>query len=331
MHFVNGNILNVLALAAVGLGLLALWTFRRDRKDLRELGHRNLVLSPVLAVLRRGTRGVLILAALAFCALGAARWQGKAVPDETAQYGMDIAIALDVSKSMLTRDVRPNRLEAAKNALARALPGLQGNRIGLVAFAGDAAVQVPLTLDMEALGTVLGGADETAVDEGGTSLPMAINACLPLFPKQDPKQPPRGKVILMLTDGEPTRDEGALGAVLEEARKEGVAIACVGVGTRKGQLIPDGQNFWGEPIYKQDRSGRNVVSRLDEETLSKIARVTGGVFVTADNAQALSRVGALLDGMKKSVLKDRSLTRREELAPLAAKLAVGFILLAALL
>jgi hypothetical protein len=160
---------------------------------------------------------------------------------------------------------------------------------------------------------------------------MALHACLQLFPKEEGKELARGKVILMLTDGEPTRDEGALGAVLEEARKEGVAIACVGVGTRKGQLIPDGQNFWGEPIYKQDRSGRNVVSRLDEETLTRVARATGGIFVTADGAQALSRIGSLLDGMKKTTLKDRSLTRREELAPLAGKLAAVFLLLAAIL
>jgi len=333
VHFGNETYLWPLGLAVLGLFLAAVFSFGRDRRDLRLLGHRNLVLSPALAILRRGLKGFLILSALGLCAMGAARWQGKAIPEESGQYGLDVMIALDVSKSMLTRDVSPNRLEAAKQGLLESLGSLDGDRVGLTAFAGEALVQVPLTLDFDALATVLQGEDVDAVEVGGTSFAKAIDTCLNAFPQDEPGKEPskRGRIILLYTDGEPTRDEGALGAVLEEAKKDGVIVVCVGVGTPKGQPIPAGQNFWGEAEYKHDSSGQVVISRLDEETLSKIAGATGGVVVAGDNPQALSHVDRMLQKLDRTLITDKNAMKREELAPRAGVSAAVLLLTAAIL
>jgi len=333
LHFGNETYLWPLGLVVLGLMLAAVFSFGRDRRDLRLLGHRNLVLSPTLAILRRGLKGFLILLALGVCALGAARWQGKAIPEESGQYGLDVMIALDVSKSMLTRDVAPNRLEAAKRGLLDSLGNLDGDRVGLTAFAGEALVQVPLTLDFDALATVLEGEDVDAVEVGGTSFAKALDTCLGAFPQDEPGKEPskRGRVIILYTDGEPTRDEGALDAVLGEAKKEGVIVVCVGVGTPKGQPIPSGQNFWGEAEYKRDSLGQVVISRLDESTLMKIAGTTNGLVISGDNPQALTHVDRILQKLDRTLITDKSAMRREELAPRAGLTAAVLLMAAAIL
>ena len=331
MHFGDTDILTYLAPTALALALGALWTFGRDRRDLCELGHRNLVLSPALAILRRGIKGGLVLVALVSCALGAARWQGKTVPEETGQYGMDVVVVLDVSKSMLTRDVAPDRLTAAKKSILDALEGMDGDRVALVVFAGDSLLQVPLTLDRDALATVLEGDDVDAVDKGGTNFTGALGAALKAFPEAEDGKKHRGRAILLYTDGEPTAGEEGLPMALQVARRRGVAVACVGVGSRKGQPIPDGQSFWGQPIYKRDAFGRVVVSRLDEETLRNMADATGGLYVAGDSPGALSHVENLLSGLDKTFLKGKGSVKREELSPKAGLASAAFLLLAAVI
>jgi Ca-activated chloride channel family protein len=337
MHFGFPQLIGPLALAVAVLAVLAVWTFFRDRRDLRELGHRNLVLSPATALARRGLRAFLLLCALTACAFGAARWWGKPIPSESGQYGLDVMLALDVSKSMLSRDVRPNRLEAAKAALLGALGGMEGNRVGFCVFAGDAVVQVPLTLDLEVVGTVLEGADVEAVDYGGTNLAEAILTAVEAFPEEkgkdgekDKEPPKRGRVLLLYTDGEPTAGEDDLREALRAANDRHVAVACVGVGTQRGQAIPDGQSFWGEAIYKRDSEGRIVVSRLDETTLRKIASATGGLYVAGNTRAALADVQGLLNRLEKSLIQGKGAVRRQELAPWAG-LAASILLILAVL
>jgi Ca-activated chloride channel family protein len=331
MNLGNPQFLVPLGLAGAALLALALWTFFRDRRDLRELGHRNLVLSPALALSRRVVRMLGLFLALGACALGATRWLGHPIPGESGQYGLDVVVALDVSKSMLSRDVRPNRLEAAKNALLDSLESMQGNRVAFEVFAGEAFLQVPLTLDMEAVATVLEGADVDAVDLGGTNIAEAIQTALESFPVEEKEPSKRGRVLLLYTDGEPTAGEGDLEAALAEARKRRVAVACIGVGTPKGQAIPDGQSFWGEAQYKKDDSGRVVVSRLDEETLKGIASATGGLYVAGDSPAALAKVEGLLSRLEKSMIRGKDAMKRQELAPAMGWVAALCLLAAVVL
>jgi len=329
MNFGNENWLWFLAVP-FGVGACFMfYTFFRDRRDLGLLGRRNLVLSPGFALSRRILRGSLLLVSLLLILLGAARLQGKLVPQDLVSRGVDVMIVLDVSKSMLTQDVRPNRLEAAKRALNSWMGNLEGNRVGLVVFAGEALIQVPLTLDMEAASTVLERADVEAVSRGGTDIGEGIRTALAAFPKENADQ--RGRALLLLTDGEPTRGASNVEAACREAKEKKVPIVAVGLGTRQGRPIPDGVSFWGEPLNKRDSSGQQVVSRLDEGTLAKIADLTGGIFLHGDSAESLSAIEKTLDRLQKTEMKGKGTVKREELSPSLSAWAAGALLLSGLL
>jgi Ca-activated chloride channel family protein len=185
---------------------------------------------------------------------------------------VDVFVLLDVSKSMLTEDVRPNRLTQAKYAVQDLLEKLRGDRIGLVAFAGTAFVQCPLTVDYEAFRLTLKDADPRIIPRGGTAIGAAIRTALKAFEAGEG----RDHAIVLITDGEAT--EGDALAAADEAAKAGVKIYAIGVGTAEGELIPVREE--GKPMeFLKDREGKVVKSRLDEETLQQLALKTGGMYV----------------------------------------------------
>lgn len=161
-----GNPNSLFPLLTILLLMLAwgIWTLWKDRRDLDYLGEQNLVWSPLRVWARRAVKGTLALVALVFLFLGAAQLQGKPVPEELNMSGVDVMIVLDVSKSMLSQDILPNRLTAAKRALFNWISNRQGDRVGLVIFAGESLVQVPLTMDLNAVQLVLVKADPDEVD-----------------------------------------------------------------------------------------------------------------------------------------------------------------------
>jgi Ca-activated chloride channel family protein len=308
----------------------ALWTLLwRDRRDLKLLGHQNLVLSPGVAWSRRILKGLLVLGGFLFVLLGALRLQGKPMPEDVVLRGSDVVVVLDVSKSMLTQDIVPNRLEAAKRAIDEWMHNQTGNRVGLVVFSGEALVQVPLTFDVEADSMVLQGDDTDAVDRGGTDIGEGIRTALSEFPKDNPDK--RGRVILLMTDGELTDGASNLNQACEDAKTNGVPIITVGMGTPQGKPIPDGASFWGEPTFKKDRSGNVHISQLDEKTLQNIAGATGGVYVPGDSNEDLKAIDSALENVQKTEMKGQGTVRREELAPSMGWLAAGTLLLSALL
>ncbi len=322
----------LLPLGAVFLAglLLALWTLLwRDGRDLKILGHQNLVLSPGLAWGRRILKGLLVLGGFLFVLLGALRLQGKPVPEDVVLRGSDVVVVLDVSKSMLTQDLVPNRLEAAKKAVDNWMHDQTGNRVGMVVFSGEALVQVPLTFDVEADSMVLQGDDTDAVDRGGTDIGEGIRTALNVFSKDNPDK--RGRVILLMTDGELTDGASNLTQACEDAKNAGVPIITVGMGTPQGKPIPDGVSFWGEPTFKKDASGEVHISQLDEKTLQKIAGTTGGLYVPGDSNEDLGAINAALENVQKTEMKGQGTVRREELAPSMGWMAAGTLLLSALL
>ncbi len=327
MHFAETQLLYPLLIAGGLLALLAFHALGRDRRDLEKLGFRNLTLSPVWVMSRRIAVTGFLLAALGVSALGAARLQGRLTPTDADSVGMDILVALDVSKSMLVPDVTPNRLGAAKNALMNWLSTLEGDRVGLLVFSGESAMQVPLTLDLDAVTTVLDRADVDALDKGGTDIGDAIRTALNSFPP-DPK---RGKAVLLVTDGELTREASDMEPMLAEAKKKGVLILAVGMGTRRGRPIPDGVSIWGETVYKEDLSGNRVVSRLDESLLRRITAETGGLYVSGDSPASLAGLGRVLNRMEKTALRGKGGMKRSELAPAMGAVTAGLLLIAFLL
>lgn len=330
MHLGNENWLWWLAGIFIILAASALYTFSRDRRDLNLLGAHNLVLAPGVVWARRLLKGGLALTGLFLALLGALRLQGKPIPEDLNLSGIDVMVVQDVSKSMLTRDIVPNRLEAAKNAVLNWIQKQEGDRVGMVVFAGEALVQVPLTFDLEAVSLVVSRADVNSVDRGGTDIGKGIETALSAFDKGDVSNK-RGKAILLITDGELTDGASNVDQACQAAKEMGVPVVAVGIGTRQGSPIPDGVSFWGEPVYKKDQAGNVHISRLDEGTLKKIAQLTGGTYVQGDSPENLASIEGCLDRLQKTEMKGQGAMRRQELAPSLGAWSAGALLLSALI
>ena len=185
-------------------------------------------------------------------------------------------IAIDVSRSMLSKDITPSRLEKAKLELAGLIDKLKGDRIGIVAFAGEAVIQCPLTLDRGAVKLFLSTVNPNLISYQGTSLASAIRVATQAFSEKEKEY----KALILLTDGE-DNEPGALQAA-QKAKEAGVRIFTIGIGTQDGSPLPAD---FDEQSYKKDRSGEVVISRLNESLLKDIARETGGVYYRASRGE----------------------------------------------
>lgn len=253
-----------------------LYARRRRRRAILAFAEAPLVprLAPGVNERRRFARDAFRLAGLATCivALAGPRWGFHW--EQVRREGVDLVIALDVSRSMLAVDVKPNRLERAKLAVLDLLALLEGDRVGLVPFAGTAFLQCPLTLDQDAFAQSLAAVDAGSIPRGGTALERAIDTGVEAFEGQQGKH---GAMIL-ITDGE--SHEGDAMAAAGRAAERGIRIFTVGIGTTGGELIPLTDDR-GDQTFLKDREGKVVKSSLDEETLRAIAEKTGGAYVHA--------------------------------------------------
>jgi Ca-activated chloride channel family protein len=208
--------------------------------------------------------------AVAFAIVALARPQWGSTWDEVKQQGLDIVVAVDTSKSMLATDIAPNRLERAKLAALELMQDAKLDRMGLVAFAGSAFLQCPLTIDDVAFQQSVQSLNVNTIPQGGTALAAAIDTALTAFKEGD-----NFKVLVLFTDGE-DNDEGALAAA-DRAAKEGMKIFTVGIGTAEGDLlrVTDAN---GNSDYIRDEQGNVVKSHLNEDLLRQIATKTGGGF-----------------------------------------------------
>ncbi len=231
--------------------------------------HGLAVIAPDTVGGRRWIKGSLLMGTVLFTAVALAgpkygyRWQ------EIRRQGVDIIIALDCSRSMTVADIQPTRLERAKREVFDLLAMLKGDRVGLVAFAGTAFLQCPLTLDYDAFNLFLNALSPDYLPVGGSDITGALETTLNHF---DPKSA-SDKAVILITDGENTGDGDPVKAA-ETLKEKEIKLFCIGVGGGEGVPIP-------EPTggFKKDRSGRIILSRLDENTLKKMAVVTGGTYV----------------------------------------------------
>jgi Ca-activated chloride channel family protein len=237
-------------------------------------------LSPWTSSFKQKIKFALLLIALGFIVIGFANPQIGSRFEEVKAEAIDIFIALDVSKSMKAEDVQPNRLEAAKYAIGQLLGMIKGDRVGLSVFAGDAYVQFPLTLDYSAAKIFLDAIDvETAPVPGsalGTAIQMADKSFNDIEDETEKKNA-TNKVLILITDGENT--EGDAFAAATDAAKNGVLIYTIGVGSVNGSPIPEYRN--GQQDFKRDREGNVVVTKLDEESLVKLASIGNGKYYRA--------------------------------------------------
>jgi Ca-activated chloride channel family protein len=300
-----------------------IWALRRRRNALRRFAEARLLpaLAPDLDERRQRWRALLLIVALALLVLALAGPKWGFHWEEVHREGVDIVIALDTSRSMLAEDVKPNRLARSKLAIEDLVKRLQGDRIGLVAFAGSAFVQCPLTLDYEAFAESLHAINVGIIPKGGTALTEAIKTSLDAFEGRQGKH----EALILITDGED--HEGHVDDAAKEAADRGVKIYTVGIGTAEGDLIP--VTVDGQQNFLKDRRGQVVKSRLDEETLQKIATTTGGAYVHASSGDfGLDTVyDDFIGKMEKRELKSTMERRYEERFQLPLLLALILVAL----
>lgn len=280
--------IGIFALAAlVGLGL---YSRGQKRKMLAKFASPRLIAELTRTVSRPKTavKNALVFFAVAavFAALARPQWGYRW--EEAKSRGIDIIFAIDTSKSMLAEDVKPDRLERAKLSVLDLIDVLKGDRIGIVAFSGQAFLQCPLTLDYDAFRMSLEALDTDIIRRGGTNISAAINEAEAAFASTSNK-----KIVILISDGEELEDSAVKAA--EKAAKSGTIIYTLGVGGAKGEYIPV-RDATGAISLLRDESGRLVQSRLNEEILTKIAKAAGGFYapLTANGMDAIYN-----DGLKK--------------------------------
>ena len=217
--------------------------------------------------------------------LGISRPQMGAILKERKTRGAEVMIVLDVSNSMLAEDYSPNRLERAKLAISRVVDKLRDDRIGLVVFAGNSFVQLPITTDYVSAKMFLSSISTGSVSIQGTAIGDAISTALRSFSAQSD----RSRAIIVITDGENHEDDPV--AAASQAAEMGVRVFTIGVGSPEGTMIP----FEGD--YLRDKEDNPVVTRLDESVLQDVARAGNGVYVRAGNSEF--GLNPIIDDIKK--------------------------------
>lgn len=270
------------ALAAIPVFiLLFIWVSRWKRKAIKTLGDRSVVNNIVADVSFAAPRlkFILFLVAFGLLIVGIADPQIGSKMVEEKRKGADLMILLDVSNSMLSQDMAPNRLENAKQAIAQLIDNLHSDRIGIVVFAGEAYVQLPVTTDYSAAKLFLNSINTSMVPTQGTAIGAAIDLGMKSFDFNDGT----GKSMIIITDGENHEDDAV--AAAKNALDKDVTINVIGMGSENGGPIPiyQGNKQVG---FHLDSAGHTVISKLDESMGKEIAAAGNGAYVRATNSNS---------------------------------------------
>lgn len=264
----------------IALLIFIVWSAKRRRRDMMRFADEGLISALTENYYKNGERikQILISAAILLLILSLIRPQWGFEWNEVKRSGLDILIAIDTSNSMLAEDVKPNRLERSKLAVKDLVKNLQGDRIGLIAFAGNAFLQCPLTVDYNGFMLSLNGLDVNTIPKGGTSISSAIQTAVESYEGGMKKY----KVLVIITDGED--HEGNTIEMVQTAKENGIKIFTIGIGTPEGELIPITDDN-GKMVFLKNREGNVVKTALDESTLKEIALDTGGSYVKATGTE----------------------------------------------
>ncbi len=270
----------------------------------------------------RAWKRTLVVLALGLSVFALARPQFGTRVETVRREGMDIVVALDLSESMLAEDIAPNRLERSKLEIQRLIARLDGDRIGLVAFAGQAFVQSPLTSDYGAARLFLNAMDTDLIPVQGTDVGAALAEALDSFRDESLEH----RVIVLVTDGED--HEGQIDDVVARAIDAGVRVYTVGVGSSEGVPIPDFDDRGVRRGFKRDEDGVVVTTRLEEATLRRIAEATGGrLYRSTPEASELTGLVEELEALGGREIDSRQITQFEEQFQLFLGLALACLFL----
>ena len=281
---------------------------RRIRKrSLKRFGDPDILnqLMPFLSVNRPVVKFLFILFALVVIILGMARPQFGSKLEEIKRKGIEIVIALDVSNSMLAEDIQPNRLEKAKQAIARLVEKLADDKIGLIVFAGDAYVQIPITNDYTSAKMFLSSINTQIVPKQGTAIGSAIDLGINSFSPDNEAS----KALIIITDGE-DHDDNAVSLAAEAAEK-GIVIYAVGVGTPNGTPIPVYSG--NQRSFRKDRQGNVIITKLNEKILQEITNAGNGSYIRATNNRlGLNMLFDQISDIEKKELETRIYSEYDE-------------------
>lgn len=268
----------LLSLAGVViLFLVYLFTAKRKRKL---LGNYQLVMQhiPAQFLLFKWIKFILYAFSLALVILGLANFQIYTGSHEVKVKGSDIMVCLDISNSMLAQDLSPNRLERSKMALQKMIEKLQGDKIGIVVFAGDAYPLLPLTVDYNAAKIFVQSINTDMISVQGTNVGAALQKCLDAFDNNNAAS--NNKAIILITDGED--HDGSAIEISKQFAEKNIPIHCIGIGSEQGAPIPVYQN--GKMIgFKKDKEGNTVITKLNKDFLHQLSSATKGITVIASN------------------------------------------------
>lgn len=295
-------LLFILPVLVVGFILLNI----QKLKAVKKLGDLKLIkrLMPELSLKRSYLKFWLVFAVIVFGVIVAARPQFGTKIEKVDKKGIELVIAIDVSNSMLARDVNPDRLTKAKQILTRIIDERKNDKVAIVVFAGEAYVQLPMTTDIQSAKIFLENIDPSLVPVQGTVIGSAINIAMNSFTNDKEVD----KSIILITDGEDHEDNGV--QLAEQAAAAGIQINVVGVGSPEGSPIPVSPT---SNEMKKDNEGNIVVTKLNEDMCKQIAQAGKGMYVRADNSNnALKSLQAELDKLQKKNVEGSAYSEYDE-------------------
>lgn len=298
----------LLLLPAVGL----LFYLRRRFHAQRLAAHSDPALRPLLqketSEKRALVSGALVLLALGLIVLALTRPQMGGRSTLVKREGIDLLFVLDVSKSMLTEDIRPSRLKRAKLELSSLLDQLKGDRVGIVSFAGAAYVQSPLTTDYSAARLFLRNLEPKDMPVPGTAIGAALKLADTLFTTE--KTAAGSRLVVLLTDGE---DHGTeLDEAVAKLKASKIPVFVVGIGSATGEPIPETDENGASVSYLRDKDGKTVMSRLDESRLRRIAEATGGAYVNLQAGGTFEELKRAVSNLQKQQFANALYTQYDE-------------------
>ena len=292
-----------------------------QKKRLRTFGNPNLLASlmPNVSSVRPYVKFYLLIIVLVLLVFALARPQMGTKIEDSKTNGVEVMFVLDVSKSMLSQDVTPSRLDNAKMMLSKLIDKMSEDKVGMVVFAGDAFVQLPLTTDNVSAKMFLSTINTNTVPRPGTAIGAAIELATKCFPESESGV---GRSIIVITDGENHEDDAVKAA--KEANEKGIIVNVVGIGSPNGAPIP----VDGKASFLKDKSDNIVLTKLNEPMCLQIASAGNGVYVRADNSNiALRTIMKEIDDMQKGEIMSKNFAAYDEQFFVFAWIALVLLLL----
>lgn len=291
-RFAHPAYISLLLLIPVLIGMF-IYTNILKHKGIKRLGNPHLLmeLMPRVSFARQTVKFYMQLVVVVLLIITVARPQFGTKTENVKRKGIEVIIAMDVSNSMMAQDIQPSRLDKAKLILSQLIDGMSNDKVGLIVFAGDAYVQLPITVDYVSAKMFLSSISPQLAPRQGTAIGSAIDLSIKSFGKKNNA----GRAIIVITDGENHEDDAISATKL--AVKEGIAVHVIGMGTPDGAPIP----MQGTISFWKDKEGNVVVSKLNEEMCKNISQAGRGVYVRSDNSDiALKIIDKELDKLSKA-------------------------------